>query len=131
MGLTDELEALRQSGRVKANSEKLASSAPLPTPEFEAERLRRKVDMEKRSRSEARDALHNARFSGEEAWQFSAPLRKLLLQERARRSEAERNLRDWRQCRDRDLSGGRGGEGGGIIDGGGGGGGGACCGRWR
>ena len=51
--------------------------------------------MEKRSSLEARDALHNARFSGEEALQFSAPIWKLLLQERARRSEAERNLWDW------------------------------------
>ena len=90
MGLTDELEALRQIGRVKTNSSKLSSaSAPRSTPESEAERLRQKAASEKAYRSEAYEWLHSARHSGEEAAVVSALYRRLL-EERKRRSMERR-----------------------------------------
>ena len=90
MGLTDELEALRQIGRVKTNSSKLSSaSAPRSTPESEAERLRQKAASEKAYRNEAYEWLHSARYSGEEAAVVSALYRRLL-EERKRRSMERR-----------------------------------------
>ena len=116
--LTDELEALRQYGRVTANTFFVASSSSssssssctdannaanynsniiaIITPESEAERLRNKTYHEKVSRLDALDALRNVKYCGEEALQLRSLYRSVVNEQRVRREEAERNIREWR-----------------------------------
>lgn len=119
--LTDELEALRQYGRVTANTFVSSSSSSsssctsasaannnnniiaIITPESEAERLRNKTHHEKVSRLTALDALHNVQYGGEEALQFRSLYRSVVNEQRVQREEAERNIREWRGGNSRDL----------------------------
>ncbi|KAL3757806.1 hypothetical protein ACHAWU_000533 [Discostella pseudostelligera] len=117
MGLTDELEALRQSGSVKSKSAGLSAAAATTTstafitPEAEAERRRNKALQEKQSRLEAKNALHSNNYYGEDDLNSILLNKKLIEEQRSKKKEAERNLREWRR-KHHDGGGGGGGVGG-------------------
>jgi hypothetical protein len=110
--LTEELEAVRQYGRVTANTFVASSSSAtsftdsnnaaanniaIITPESEAERLRRNKH-DKDSRRTALHALRNIKYCGEEGpLQYRSLYRNVVNEQRVRREEAERNIREWRQ----------------------------------
>ncbi len=116
MGLTDELEALRQSGSVKTKSADLlssfscaSSSTSFVTPEAEAERRRHKDLQEKKSRLEAKIALHSNSYGGEDDLNSILLNKKLNEEQRRMKKEAERNLREWRRRHHHDSTVGGGG----------------------
>ena len=109
MGLTDELEALRQSGSVKSKSADLASataSSSFITPEAEAERRRFKAQQEKQSRLEAKIALHSNNYGGEDDLNSILLNKKLIEEQREKKREAQRNLREWRRKHHDGIGGG-------------------------
>mmetsp|Transcript_120 Transcript_120/g.232 ORF Transcript_120/g.232 Transcript_120/m.232 type:complete len:541 (-) Transcript_120:379-2001(-) len=99
MGITDELEALRQSGRVKAKSATLSTQVSkhgFTSPETEAEQFKRKSLDEKQSRLEAQNAMHKG-GQGASMNDLNMLYKKLITDQREKKREAEKNLREWRK----------------------------------
>ena len=99
MGLTEELEALRQRGSVKSKSTLLSESVTkhgFTSPESEASKLKQKSIQEKQSRLDAQAALSKG-ASGLAQSELNLLYKKLIDEQRKKKREAELNLREWRK----------------------------------
>ena len=99
MGLSEELEALRQHGSVKSKSTLLSESVTkhgFTSPETEASKLKQKSLQEKQSRLDAQVALSRG-ASGMAQSELNLLYKKLIDEQRKKKREAELNLREWRK----------------------------------
>jgi len=97
MGIKEELEAIRRAGGVKAKSDILSTQVGkngFTSPETEAELFKQKSLAEKRSRLEAQNSM---RRGGQGAAHMNMLYKKLITDQREKRRDAERNLREWKK----------------------------------
>ena len=94
MGLKEELEAIRASGKVKASSATYSATTTCCSPAAEAERRKQKALQEKQSRLDAEKAMHTG-ASGN--INMSLLYKKLMDDQRRKRLEAEETLHKWRK----------------------------------
>ena len=100
MGLTEELEALRQRGSVKSKSTLLSESVTkhgFTSPESEASKLKQKSIQEKQSRLDAQAALSKGASGLAAQSELNLLYKKLIDEQRKKKREAELNLREWRK----------------------------------
>ena len=101
MGLSDELEALRAKGSVRAKSTRLSAEVSkhgFTSPEAEAERLKQKSLEEKQSRLDAQANLQRG-ASGAAMNDLNLLYKKLIQDQREKKREAQKNLSQWRKSK--------------------------------